>query len=147
MRQWNNQKTRGDRGRASIEFLVFALFGLVPMVWGVQSLWAIQGAAIATEQASRDALRAFVQNTNVALARSQAETIARRVVSEHGVIAPVDIDVTCASGCLSPGGFVEIRVSTAVTVWRPPVWPESWPGEVGVSGTSSARVSQYGGSG
>jgi hypothetical protein len=137
-----------DRGRASIEFLVYSVVLLVPIIFGIQSLWAIQGASIATEQAARDAVRAFTQATGTSQARFIADTVAMRVVREHGVVGPTRIDYRCqASSCLAPGSLVDVRVTTDLSVFQAPLWGSTWPVTVSVTGTATARVSRYGGVG
>lgn len=149
MRRWNDPAPRRlDHGRASIEFLVFSVVLLVPVVFGITTLWAIQSAQIATEQASRDAVRAFTQQTSVPQATAIADDIARRVVAEHGVTTPIRLEYSCqASSCLTPGSLVRLRVTTDVRVFEAPFWGSAWPMEVTVDGVSAARVSVYGGSG
>ena len=125
---------------------MFSVVLLVPIIFGVQSLWAIQGASIATEQAARDAVRAFTQETRTSQARAIADTVARRVVAEHGVQGTLRIDYRCqAPSCLAPGSLVEARVTTDVAVFQAPFWGSAWPVTVGVTGTAAARVSRYGG--
>jgi hypothetical protein len=149
MRPLSDPGPRGlDRGRASIEFLVFSVVLLVPIIFGVQSLWAIQGASIGAEQAARDAVRAFTQSTGTSQARTAADTVARRVTAEHGVAGPIRIDYRCqATSCLAPGSLVEVRVTTDVSVFQAPFWGSTWPVTVSVTGTATARVSRYGGVG
>lgn len=149
MRRSSVRNPRGlDHGRASIEFLVFSVVLLVPIIFGIQSLWAIQGASIATEQAARDAVRAFTQQTGTSQARAVADRVARRVVQEHGVLGALRIDYRCqVASCLAPGSLVEARVTTDVGVFQAPFWGSNWPVTVSVTGTATARVSRYGGVG
>ena len=146
MLRWNGPKTRADAGRASIEFLVFAMVVFVPLVFVIQSLWSIQAAAIGTEQAARDAVRVFVQHTNTQSASSASHTIATHVASEHGLTGPLRFQRSCQpTNCLAPGALVTIRVSTDVRLWQVPVFSGAWPVSVPVGSQASARVSTYGG--
>jgi hypothetical protein len=148
MLRWNGPRTRADAGRASIEFLVFAIVVFVPLVFVIQSLWLIQASAIATEQAARDAVRVFVQHTNLASASQASQTIATHVAREHGVTRPLVLQRSCQpTNCLAPGALVTIRVSTNVTLWQVPVFSGAWPVSVPVGAQASARVSTYGGGG
>jgi hypothetical protein len=149
MRHWNNPRTRTrESGRASIEFLVFAIVIFIPMVFLIQSLWAIQAAAIATEQASRDAVRVFIQHRNLATATTHSEEVARRVLAEHGVTGPTRLERSCQPApCLSPGSRVSIRLITEVTLWQVPLTANAWPLTVNVVASNQARVSTYGGVG
>ena len=161
MRRWNNLRTRPrdrsiepspelalESGRASIEFLVFAIVVFIPMVFFIQSLWAIQAAAIAAEQASRDAVRVFIQHRDPSSASANAEAVARRVLAEHGVTGPTRLERSCQPApCLSPGSRVSIRVTTEVTLWQVPLTANAWPLTIPVTASNQARVSTYGGVG
>jgi hypothetical protein len=149
MRHWNARSTSPlERGRASIEFLVFTIVIFVPLVFVISSLWGIQAAAIASEQAARDAVRVFVQHQNITRASQEAEAIARWVLGEHGVSGPWRLEKHCRpAACLSPGAQVQVVVTTEVVVWQAPGWGDGWPLSVVVKGVASARVSGYGGAG
>lgn len=148
MRHWNAHKLRSDGGRASIEFLVFVVAVFVPLVFVIQSLWLIQASAIATEQAARDAARVFVQHSSLSPAKRASETIATHVAREHGVTAPLRLQLSCQPApCLTPGGLVTIRVTTEVALWATPVFGGALPLSVPVSAVASSRVSVYGGGG
>ena len=148
MLRWNGQKTSADAGRASIEFLVFAIVVFIPLVFVIQSLWAIQAASIATEQAARDAVRVFVQHTTVAQAAGASSHIAQHVAREHGMTAPLRLQRTCQpTQCLAPGALVTIRVTTDVPLWHTPLLSDSLPLTVSIGATAHARVSPYGGGG
>ena len=155
MRHWNDRSTSairagpGTEGRASIEFLVFAVLALVPIVFVMQNLWAIQAATFATDQAARDAVRVFVAAPSVTTGAATADSIARRVVAEHGVSRAVSIERSCqpASNCLQPGARVTYRIRTEVTLFQVPLFAGAWPVAVPVDGEASARVSRYGGVG
>lgn len=148
MLRWNGQKTSADAGRASIEFLVFAIVVFVPLVFVIQSLWLIQASAIATEQAARDAVRVFVQHTNLASASSASQAIATHVAREHGITQQLRLHRSCQpANCLAPGALVTIRVTTDVTLWQVPMFSGAWPVSVPVGAHASARVSTYGGGG
>jgi hypothetical protein len=148
MLHWNGHKTSADAGRASIEFLVFAIVVFVPVVFVMQSLWLIQASGIATEQAARDAVRVFVQHTDIASASNASDTIATHVAREHGLTSPLRFQRSCQpANCLAPGALVTIRVTTDVTLWHVPVFSGAWPVSVPIVAQASARVSAYGGGG
>jgi hypothetical protein len=148
MLRWNDHTTRADAGRASIEFLVFAIVVFVPLVFVIQSLWLIQATSIATEQAARDAVRVFVQHANTTTAAQASQNIATHVATEHGLSSPLRLQRSCQpSNCFAPGALVTIGVSTDVTLWQVPVFSGAWPLSVTVGTQASARVSAYGGGG
>ncbi len=155
MRRWNARSTSairawpGAEGRASIEFLVFAVVVLVPIVFVMHSLWAIQAATFATDQAARDAVRVFVASPTQTSGAATADAIARRVVAEHGITRAVSIELSCqpVSNCLQPGARVTYRIRTEVTLFQVPLFAGAWPATVSIDGVASARVSRYGGVG
>ena len=55
-RRWNE-----DDGTATLEFITAGLILLLPLVYLVLSMAAIQGGALAVEGAARQAVRVFVQ--------------------------------------------------------------------------------------
>lgn len=148
MRHSSDRSISTEAGRASIEFLVFTLVLFLPLVFAILSLWQIQAAAFATEQASRDAVRVFVHHQNLAQASLVSERIAKHVVAEHGISGPLRLERSCQpSSCLTPGALVSVRVTVEVNLWQAPFWADSWPLTLPVTATSSARVSSYGGVG
>jgi hypothetical protein len=56
---------RDDTGTASLEFITAGLVLLVPLVYLVLTMSAIQGGALAVEGASRQAARVFVASSTV----------------------------------------------------------------------------------
>ncbi|MCA1943576.1 MAG: pilus assembly protein, partial [Yonghaparkia sp.] len=69
---FDNTDGCGDRGSASLEFLVAGLLMLVPLVYLILTLGTIQSAALATEGAARQAARVFVQAPSTAVGAAAA---------------------------------------------------------------------------
>jgi len=60
-----SSRAADDAGSASIEFLTAGMLLLVPIVYLVILVAAVQSAALATEGAARQAARVFVQAASV----------------------------------------------------------------------------------
>ena len=63
-----------ERGSASLEFITVGLLLLLPVVYLVLTLAALQGASLAVEGATRQAARVFVQSGSLADAQAAAQT-------------------------------------------------------------------------
>ena len=70
-----------DDGSASLEFITVGLLLLVPLVYLVLTIAAVQGAALGVEGAARQASRVFVQSM---LGHSDVRTTMRYAHPDHG---------------------------------------------------------------
>ncbi|HSP76545.1 MAG TPA: hypothetical protein VLO31_10065, partial [Cryobacterium sp.] len=59
-RRWRAWADRAERGSASLEFITAGLILLVPLVYLVLAMAALQGGALAVEGAARQAARVYV---------------------------------------------------------------------------------------
>lgn len=164
MRRWSSRGERGDgvragdgsrdgqgageRGSASVEFVVAGLLMLVPLVYLVLALSAVQAAAFATEGSARQAARAYVlaaTPTDAAAAVGRAVNVG---LADYGLDpAAADVSVVCApepGRCLSRRGMVAVTVRVAVPL---PLLPEavsaSMPLAVPVEGRAVQTVSRF----
>lgn len=107
-----------ERGSASLEFVTVGLVLLVPLVYLVIALAAIQAGALAAEGAARQAARVFVQSSTATDARDAALRAVDFALADHGVQASsLDIAVTCApdpADCLEREGLVTVTVSLTI---------------------------------
>src|ERR1019366_4297860 len=101
-----------DEGSAALEFITAGFLLLVPLVYLVLAMSAIQGGALAVEGAARQAARVFVQagDAGSARAREQAAVdFALRDFSLGRVLSSVTI--SCRPNpavCLTRRGFVTV---------------------------------------
>ena len=160
MRQWKrwvaNQLARvhgtGERGNASLEFITVGLILLVPLVYLVLAMAAIQSAAFAVEGAARQAVRVYVQAENEAKAAQRAERAIQFALADAGIagIEP-EVSVTCSpkpDACLTRLGTVLISVSLTVPLpLVPSVLNLDVPFGVPLQATSTEQVSRFWGSG
>ena len=146
MHRWTMHADHNESGRASLEFLVFGVALLIPVMFLGMSLASIQGATLAAQGASDQAARVFVQQPGLAEASSRAETAATVALSNHGIDSVARLERFCEpSPCLSPGSAVTIRVSVDAPLFTTSFLPLVLGAEtVTVSAESTRIVSRYG---
>ncbi len=141
-----------DDGSASLEFVTAGMILLLPIVYLVLTMSAIQAGAFAVEGAARQAVRVFVQADDVGSAQAAAIRAVEFALADHGVdSAAADITVSCSprpGACLTRQGFVTVTVSMAVPLpLVPPVLQGSFPLEIPLGATATQQVSRFWGSG
>lgn len=118
-------RSRSDEGSAVIEFIVIGVCVLVPMLYIVQCAMAVHAAALASNQAVREAGRAFSLAADEASGRSRAVAAARLAFRDQGVDLPSGaLQVTCPDApCLAPGSTVRVALDWSVPLpWLPADW-------------------------
>ncbi len=139
----------GERGRASLEFLVFSVLLFLPVVYFGLSLASLQGASIATETAARNAVRVFTHSVPTEQVRAQAEAAVMIALANHGFTEVALVEWDCSdSRCASPGTRVTIRVGVMAPVFSTDILPGEWgePSRLVIS-QATGVVSSYGGQG
>ena len=137
-----------ESGTASLEFITAGLVLLVPLVYLVVTMAALQGAAFAVEGASRQAARVFVESSTIAEAQSNARTAVEFALADYGLDGDdVRMTVTCTPNpgeCLTRRGFVTVEVSTRVALpLVPPVLDLDVPLSVPITSTATQQVSRF----
>ena len=144
--------TRGDEGSAALEFIAVGVIMLVPLVYLIVALGAIQEQSLGVEAAARHAARAMALAPDASAARARSEQVLAAVVAEYGMDAEeLGVTLTCrpsGDGCPSAGGTLTITVTTRVAL---PLIP-SVPGladvaSVTVEGSAAQKVSRLWGAG
>lgn len=121
---------RSDEGSAVVEFVFLSLILLVPIVYLVLTLAAVQSAAFAAEAVVRDASRAAVVGGVDALqdgatyasaeaaARERASAAAQTTLNDfHVEQDDASVDLACsAQPCLTPGSDVTVVVAIRVSL-------------------------------
>lgn len=124
MRRLLRAPHRDERGTALIEFTWLGLLMLVPLVYVVVAVFAVQRTAYAASAAARSATRAYVTAPDQASAYARAAAAARLAFTDQGIEAPAyELQVGCRpspAACLSPGSVVTVRVASAA---RLPLMP------------------------
>lgn len=95
---------RDEGGSALIEFVGLAVLLLVPLLYLLLSVFAVQRAAFAVTQAAREAGRAYATSPSLAQARSRATYAAELALTSQGVRETVSVRYAAAGGGCSGGG-------------------------------------------
>jgi hypothetical protein len=137
-----------ETGTASLEFITAGLVLLVPLVYLVLTMSALQGAAFAVEGAARQAARVFVESATEAEAREGARRAVEFALADYGFDADdVAVQISCRpdpDACLTRRGFVTVDVSTSVTLpLVPPVLELDVPLSVPSSASATQQVSRF----
>ncbi len=135
-----------ESGRASLEFLVFGIALVIPVMFLGVSLSSIQGATLAAQSASAHAARVFVHQATLSDATAIADRAAFVALGNHGFDSYSRLERLCnPASCLSPGAAVTIRVSVEAPLFTSDVLPGILGAEtVTVSAESTRVVSRYG---
>jgi hypothetical protein len=139
---------RDDTGTASLEFITAGLVLLVPLVYLVLTMSAIQGGALAVEGASRQAARVFVASSTVEEGTRRAERAVEFALADYGLRRDdVSVDIRCrpvAAACLTRRGFVTVVVESRVAL---PLVPAALdldaPLSVPLSASATQQVSRF----
>jgi hypothetical protein len=141
-RRWSDEE-----GSASLEFVTVGLLMLLPLVYLVLVVAAVQAGAFAAEAAARNAARLFVQQDDFAAAEAVADRAVRFALADYGVDeASSEVTIECTpADCLEPGALVLVTVQVEVPLpLVPPVLPGDFPLAVELAATATQRVSSFG---
>jgi hypothetical protein len=139
---------RDDTGTASLEFITAGLVLLVPLVYLVLTMSAIQGGALAVEGASRQAARVFVASSTVEEGTRRADRAVEFALADYGLRRDdVSVDIRCrpvAAACLTRRGLVTVVVESRVAL---PLVPAALdldaPLSVPLSASATQQVSRF----
>jgi hypothetical protein len=134
----------GDRGSASLEFLVVAVGFLVPLVALSVTVTEVSTATLAATTASRQAARAFTRAESASAGLRRITAATELVLDDHGLgDHEWSFDVDCSSPqCLRRGSLDTVTVRVAVPLRFVPALPGlSIPAVVTVERSTTVRVS------
>jgi Flp pilus assembly protein TadG len=142
---------RDDGGSASLEFVTVGLLLLVPTVYLVLALSALESASFGVEGAARQATRVFVQSESEGAAESAARTAIQVTLADYGLDARnAQVAVSCRpnpADCLTRRGFVTVTITTTVPLpLIPPVLQVHLPAGIPVQSVATEQVSRFWGS-
>jgi hypothetical protein len=145
-------KRSPDEGSAALEFITAGFLLLIPLVYLVLAMSAVQGGALSVEGASRQAARVFVQAPDPGAAQARAKTAVDFALDDFGLGAvPTTVTVSCRpnpGACLTRRGFVTVTVTAHVPLpLVPNVLALSTPLSVPMTATSTEQVSRFWGEG
>lgn len=137
-----------ETGSAALEFVTLGLVLLVPLVYLVLAMAAIQGGSLAAEGAARQAARVFVESSTPEQAQAAALRALEVALADHGIDpGGADIAVTCTprpDACFTRRGFVTVTVDLTVPL---PLVPAALTGDfplaVPLTATATQQVSRF----
>jgi hypothetical protein len=137
----------GEDGSASLEFITAGLILLVPLVYLVLAMSALQGGALAVEGAARQAARVYVLAPTPADAEARAERAVLVGLTDYGLdTAEAEVSIGCTGGpvCLSRRSVVTVTVRVQVPLpLVPAVLTQSHGGSVPLEATATQTVSRF----
>jgi Flp pilus assembly protein TadG len=141
-----------DGGSASVEFVFAGLVLLVPILYLVIALGAVQEQALGVEAGARHTARAIATAPDAAAAKERAGRVLAAVAAEYGVDEhSLAVSVTCTPAgvaCPEAGAIVRVSVSTTVQLpLVPPVLGLDRLTAVPVHATGLQKVSRFARSG
>lgn len=140
------RRPHGDDGGAIIEFCFLGVLLLVPLVYLVLAVFAVQSTAYGVAAATREAGRAFVTTPPGAEPATRAFAAANVATADHGVVLePSQLAITASSeGCLAAGDVVTVRIAVEVPLpFVPDVLAGAVGSTVGVEGEHVEHVDRY----
>lgn len=141
-----------DDGSAALEFIAVGVILLVPLVYLITALGAIQEQTLGVEAAARHTARAIALAPDAAAAAMRSEQVLESISDQYGIdAASTDVSVTCTPtgvACPSAGVTVTVTVATSVSL---PLIPAilGWDGATGieVEGAAVQKMSRLWGGG
>jgi len=112
---------RPDRGNVIVEFIGITIALLVPLSIIASSSIMVANAYLSTDVSARTAARAYVLSSNDASgtrAANSAAGLSSQDFDSQVLMRPIKVSCT-KNPCLSPGGFVTVRVSKEVNLNLP----------------------------
>lgn len=137
-----------ERGSASLEFLTVGMLLLVPLVYLVLAIGAVQGGALAVEGAARQAARVAVEAGGRADAEAAVERTVEVALADYGIDAgEAYVRLDCQAGdCAEPGSRVRVSVrATVLLPLVPDVLALDRVGSVPLDATATQTVSRFAG--
>ncbi|MDN3443763.1 TadE family protein [Microbacterium sp. APC 3901] len=141
-----------DDGSAALEFIAVGVILLVPLVYLIIALGAVQEQTLGVEAAARHTARAIALAPDAAAAAVRSERVLASISDQYGIDAEsIDVSVTCvpAEGtCPSAGATVTVTVATSVSLpLIPAVFGMDEAASVRVEGSAVQKMSRLWGGG
>ncbi|MFE6255898.1 TadE family protein [Agromyces sp. NPDC057865] len=136
----------GERGSASLEFLTVGMLLLVPLVYLVLAVAAVQAGALGVEGAARQAARVAVTGADQGATDAAVERAVRVTLADYGIDADAaSVVVRCdRADCGEPGARVSVTVAARVELpLVPDVLSLTAVGSVPVEASATQTVSRF----
>lgn len=136
-----------EDGRAVVEFVFLGTLMLVPLVYLVLILGAVQAGAFAATTAAREAGRAFTTAPGEDTALTRGRAAAALSFEDFGVREGSTVAFACdGSPCLRPDGRVSVTAQVSVVLPLVPAFlADAIPASIPISVTHVASVDRFGG--
>lgn len=142
------RRIAGEQGSASLEFLTVGMLLLVPLVYLVLAVAAVQAGALGVEGAARQAARVAVTATDQGATDAAVERAVRVTLADYGIDADAaSVTVRCdRTDCGEPGTRVRVTVAARVELpLVPDVLSLTAVGSVPVEASATQTVSRFAG--
>lgn len=138
---------RNDEGSAALEFITVGVILLVPLVYLVIALGAIQEQAFGVEAAARHTARAISMAPDVGTAGARSDAVLAGIIEEYGMDPDeVRASVECVpvgTDCPASGSTVIVTIVTRVRLpFVPSVFGLDTALAVPVEASASQKVSR-----
>ncbi|MDH6180478.1 hypothetical protein M2152_000660 [Microbacteriaceae bacterium SG_E_30_P1] len=136
-----------DAGTASLEFITVGVILLIPLVYLVLVIGAIQSAALAAEGGARHAVR-LLATGEAPYGNGTLERAVEFALADHGVTpSNIRVEVACSGPppCSQRGDFTRVSVELAVPLPLVPVFPGVSPPTIPVAASATQQVSRWAG--
>lgn len=142
------QELGREDGNAALEFIGSGVLLLVPIVYLVVAVGAVQAGALGVEGAARQSARMVATAASADAAARDAEAAVAVTLADYGLEAgAATVSVSCAptpGNCLARDGRVSVTVSSTVPL---PLFPAflgiGGPAGIPVSSTATQPVSRF----
>jgi Flp pilus assembly protein TadG len=143
---------RDESGSAPLEFITVGMLLLVPVVYLILAMSALQAGSLAIEGAARQAARVYVESPTSTEGRASAARAVEVALADFGLQdAAVRVQFTCRPApreCLTRLGYVTVTVSAHIPLpLVPPGLTVDDHGGVPLTATATAQVSRFWGAG
>jgi Flp pilus assembly protein TadG len=151
MHRWRAWATN-DEGSAALEFITVGVILLVPLVYLVIALGAIQEQTLGAEAAARHTARAIAIAPDAAAAAANGEAVLAGIIEEYGLDPEtIDVSLSCSAAgvdCPSAGATLIVTVAAQVRLpLVPPVFGLDRAASVTVQAEAVQKVSRLWGAG
>ncbi|KQQ65685.1 TadE family protein [Microbacterium sp. Leaf320] len=141
-----------DDGSAALEFIAVGVVLLVPLVYLIIALGAIQEQTLGAEAAARHTARAIALASDADSAELSGERVLASVAEQYGIDPDsADVTVTCGpeiAACPSAGATITVVVAARVSLpFIPAIFGLDEAASVSVEGTAVQKVSRMWGAG
>lgn len=136
-----------DEGSAALEFIAVGVILLVPLVYLIIALGAIQEQTLGVEAAARHTVRAIALAPDAATAAARSEQVLSSVVEQYGIDdGTLEVSMVCpgADGeCPRAGATVMLTITASVSLpLIPAVFGLQDAASITVQGTAAQKVSR-----